>query len=327
MCGIKYLLDRDGQYRDTQYNTLIATEGSTNLLRNDYFISLGFMADSQLADFVAEEEKYNPIWEQNDIFRLATGLQEPLYTPLPYEQLIASDENSTIEASGTSGTQYSYNCVNASERSSYSVIYRAPVDGLYCATTKFTGVNNVSAYHNGEYLFERNIKARSMFSLGWFAAGDEIKLVYFIDAGGQGTFSADVELMNDSVFRRGHAELADEPWELTKVTDTTLTGIITARQDGLFYTSVPYEPGWTATVDGEEVELAATFDPSNPSVKLTDAVVSFPLSAGTHAITLHYSAPGLTTGWLISASALLLFGGLLYLRRKEYTLFPDPEEE
>ena len=327
MCGIKYLLDRDGQYRDTQYNTLIATEGSTNLLRNDYFISLGFMADSQLADFVAEEEKYNPIWEQNDMFRLATGLQEPLYTPLPYEQLIASDENSTIEASGTSGTQYSYNCVNASERSSYSVIYRAPVDGLYCATTKFTGVNNVSAYHNGEYLFERNIKARSMFSLGWFAAGDEIKLVYFIDAGGQGTFSADVELMNDSVFRRGHAELADEPWELTKVTDTTLTGIITARQDGLFYTSVPYEPGWTATVDGEEVELAATFDPSNPSVKLTDAVVSFPLSAGTHAITLHYSAPGLTTGWLISASALLLFGGLLYLRRKEYTLFPDPEEE
>lgn len=327
MCGVKYLLDRDGQYRDTQHNTLIATEGSTNLLRNDYFISLGFMADSTLADFVAEEEKYNPIWEQNDMFRLATGLQEPLYVPVPYEQLIASDENSTIEASGTSGTQYSYNCVSAAGRSSYSVIYRAQVDGLYCATTKFTGVNTVSAYHNGEYLFDRNIKARSMFSLGWFAAGDEIKLVYFIDAGGQGTFSADVERMDESAFLHGYAVLADEPWELTKVTDTTLTGIVTARQDGLFYTSVPYEPGWTATVDGEEVELAATFDASNPSVKLTDAVVAFPLSAGTHAITLSYTAPGLTAGCLISVAALFLFGGLVYLRRKEYTLFPDPPKK
>lgn len=327
MCGVKYLLDRDGQYRDTQYNTLIATEGGTNLLRNDYFISVGFMTDLELADFVAEEQKYNPIWEQNDMFAMATGVHEPLYVPLQHSELRHSDENVTLEAGGTTGTQYSFNCTQAAGRSSLSVVYRAQTDGLYCATTKFDNVNSVSVYHNGEYLFDRNIKARSMFSLGWFAAGDEITLVYFVDQGRSGVFSVDVELMDDYAFQRGYAELADEKWELTEATDTKLSGIITARRDGLFYTSVPYEPGWTARVDGEEVTLAETFDPSNPSVKLTDAVIAFPLSQGTHAITLRYSAPGLSLGCLISVAALLAFGGLLYLRRKEYTLFPDPPKE
>ena len=328
MCGIKYLLDRDGQYRDTEYNSLIATEGNTNLLRNDYFISLGFMTSIEFEDFVAEEQKYNPIWEQNDMFVLATGVHEPLYVPVQYEQLIASDANCTLEGSGTSGTQYSFNCTGAEGRSSLSVVYRADTDGLYCATTNFTDVKSVSVYHNGEYLFDRNIKARSMFSLGWCSAGDELKLVYFVDAGKSGVFSADVERMDDAAFRRGWAELADEPWRLTKASDTELSGLIMAKRDGLFYTSVPYEPGWTATVDGEEVELAATFDPSNKSVKLTDAVIAFPLTAGTHVVTLRYSAPGLTLGCLISAAALIAFAALIWLyRKKAFILLPDPPKE
>ena len=328
MCGIKYLLDRDGQYRDTQYNTLIATEGGTNLLRNDYYISLGFMTNSKFATFVSEEERYNPIWEQNEMFALATGVHEPLYVPVQHSELRHSDENVTLEASGTTGTQYSFNCTAAAGRSSLSVVYRADTDGLYCATTNFSNVSAVSVYHNGVYLFDRNIKARSMFSLGWFAAGDEITLVYFVDAGESGTFSADVEKMDDYAFRRGYAELADEAWKLTDVTDTKLSGFVSAKSDGLFYTSIPYEPGWTATVDGEEVELAATFDPSGYPVKLTDAVISFPLSKGMHTIILRYAAPGLTLGCLISAAALIAFGTLIFLRRKKaFVLFPDPPKE
>ena len=327
MCGIKYLLDRDGQYRDTQYNTLIATEGGTNLLRNDYFISLGFMTNTELQDFVAEKDKYNPIWEQNEMFALATGVQEPLYVPVQYSELRHSDENVTLEGGGTSGTQYSFNCTKAAGRSSLSVVYKADTDGLYCATTNFNNVKAVSVYHNGNYLFDRNIKTRSMFSLGWLAAGDEVTLVYFVDEGESGTFSADVEKMDDYAFRRGYEELADEAWKLNEVKDTKLSGFVSAKRDGLFYTSIPYEPGWTAEVDGKEVELAATFDPSEHAVKLADAVIAFPLTKGMHQITLRYSAPGLTLGIVISAAALLALGALLYLRRKEYTLFPDPPKE
>ena len=79
-------------------------------------------------------------------------------------------------------------------------------------------------------------------------------------------------------------------------------------------------------MDGEPVELAATFDPQSASVKLTDAVISFSLSEGTHTIELSYRTPGLTAGAAISAVCLLAFGALIFLTRKKYVLLPDPEK-
>ena len=326
LCGMQYLLDTEGQYRDPVHNTLIAAEGNVNLLHNNYYISAGFMTAPELADFAEFADTDNPIRDQNDLFALATGVHEPLYVSLPYEQLISWNGESTIEPyEGLTG-YFSYNCANASGRSSFSVFYRAPADGVYCATTRFPNLTTVYVYINGEYRFDRYITSHGMFTLGRLSAGDEIQLVYFVDPGWYGYLSADVARMDEDAFWHGWAELADEPWELTKATDTELSGTVTAKQDGLFYTSIPYEPGWTATVDGEEVELAETFDPAAETVKLTDAVIAFPLNAGTHTVTLRYRTPGLTAGAIISVVSLLAFAALLYLRRKAYTLFPDPPE-
>ena len=323
MCGIKYLLDREGRYLDPADNTIIAAEGGTDLLRNEYFISAGFMTESDLADFSEYADTEDPIRDQNDLFALATGVHEPLYVSLPYEQIIAWNEGSTLQPYEGIEGYFSYSCANASGRSTFSVIYRAPADGLYCATTRFPNLTTVYVYRNGQFLFDRYITSRGMFSLGRMSAGDEIQLAYFVDPGWQGYIYADVARMDDETFLRGYDELADEPWELTKASGTELSGTVTALRDGLFYTSIPYEPGWTATVDGEEVTLAVTFDPAAETVKLTDAVIAFPLSAGTHTVTLRYKTPGLTLGAIISVVSLLAFAALLYLRKKDYSLFPD----
>lgn len=324
MCGIRYLLDRTGDHRNTDYNTLVADAGETNLLKNNAYISLGFMADRSLGDFVAEAEKYNPIWEQEEMFRLATGIEEPLYLHLTHSDLTAP-EGAKLYPSGTSGTQYSYNGGDPDGKSTYSVIYAVEQDGLYCATTKVSGCTEVNVYYNGKLLFTRNIKARSLFSLGNFYAGDTITLTYAIENKETGTISADVAVQNNSVFDAGYALLADEPWNLTQFSDTHVRGTVTAKQDGLFYTSVPYEPGWTAYVDGEEVELAQTYDPQSKAVALTDAVIAFPLGEGTHIVELRFRAPGLTLGILLSLLSLAGFVGLWVVLRKRPFLLPDGE--
>ncbi len=326
LCGVKYLLDREGRDLDPADNTKIATEGGTNLLRNNYFISAGFMTDADLSAFFENADTEDPIRDQNELFARATGVHEDLFLTLPLSQAIAWNEGSTLEPYEGLEGYFFYSCANGSGRSTFSLIYHAPEDGLYCATTRLPNLSTVYVYRNGQFLFDRYITSRGMFSLGRMSAGDEIQLAYFVDPGWQGYIYADVARMDDETFLRGYDELADEPWELTEVSDTKLSGTVTALRDGLFYTSVPYEPGWTATVDGEEVPLAETFDPSAETVKLTDAVVSFPLGAGTHTVTLTYRTPGLTAGILISAVSLLAFGALLYLRRKDYTIFPDPPE-
>ncbi|MBQ6431910.1 MAG: YfhO family protein [Oscillospiraceae bacterium] len=325
LCGIRYLLDCEGRHRDPVHNTLIATEGNVNLLHNNYYISAGFMTESEASGFTQYMYSDDPIRDQNGLFQLATGVHEDVYVPIPCEKMTAWTEGSTIEPYfSTTDRYFRYSC--GTERSTFSVFFRADTDGLYCATTRFPNLTTVYVYLNGQFVFDRYITSHGMFSLGRLSAGDEIQLVYFVDPGWQGYFSADVARMDDIAFRRGYDALADEPWELTEVSDTRLSGTVTALRDGLFYTSIPYEPGWTATVDGEEVALAATFDPAAETVKLTDAVIAFPLSEGTHTVTLRYQTPGLVLGGLISAVSLLAFAGLLYLRRKEHTLFPDPPE-
>lgn len=325
MCGVKYLIDRDGNYYNKDYNSLAAADGEVNLLENEAFISIGFMADSSLGDFVAESGRYNPIWEQEDMFAAATGIDESLYTHLAHSALEA-DENCTLRASGTSGTQYSYSTEDAEETSEFRISYTLEESGLYCATSKrpVTDANKLKVYCNGELRYTLEIKARALFCLGSFNAGDTLEFVYSIPKNKSGAISLDVALQNNEVFNAGHAKLADEPWELTEFSDTRISGTITALEDGLFYTSIPYEPGWAAYVDGQEVELGATYDPKGDDVALTDAIIAFPLSAGTHSITLRYRTPGLTEGLVLSAGGLLLFSLLLLLCRKSHRLFPDP---
>lgn len=327
MCSIRYILDRDGNHLDPRFNTLVATSDEVNLLECSGYVSLGFMADQNLEQFVTAETSYNPFPEQETMFYLATGVEEPLYSTLQYDRLQCSD-HCTLESNGGGGTQYTYSTQDASERSSFSICYTAVGSGLYCATTKAVDAKEVHIYRNGELVCSRNIKARSLFSLGEFDAGDEIKLTYFVDAGKEGIISLDVRLHNDAVYRQGLEALADEPWVLTEFSVTHVAGTIEAKEDGLFYTSIPYEPGWTATVDGTPITLAETYDPSVDAVKLTDAVIAFPLSAGTHTIELNYSTPGLGLGALISGISLLALGLLLWLCRGKHTMLPDraPEE-
>lgn len=336
MCGLEYLIDRDGQQRDTSYTTVAAQSGNVLLLQNRAYLGLGFVADPALGGFVAEQNVYNPIKEQEEMFHMATGLDDALYTHLKYDTLEAPD-TCNLRASGTSGTQYSYSTQDGDGQSELSISYVVPQNGLLVATTKSSGNYDLTVYRNGERLFTRNIKVRCLFSLGCFEAGDTVTLTYPVAEGKEGTISLDVAEQNDAVFDAGLSRLSRSVWNVTEDTDTSLSGTVDAAEDGLFYTSIPYENGWRAYVDGVEVPLAQTASALSESVRLTDAVIAFPLTAGQHTVELRYTAPGLKTGAIISGVSLGLFLLLaLLLRRRplfggeadvppvtEFALLPD----
>ena len=327
MCGIKYLLDRDGGYRNTHYNSKIADDDGVNLLQCSTYIGPGFMTNENLGNFVAEEKKYNPIWEQEEMFRLATGIEAPLYDHLT-SSTFDVPEGCSLRASGTSGTQYSYETgASDSKTQTLSILYPVEQEGLYIATTKrpIRDCNKVTVYCNDKKLFKIDIKARSLFCVGSFRPGDTLKFEYDIPADKDGALSLDVARQNDEVFDEGFALLADEPFELTELKDGYVKGHIRVLEKGLFYASIPYEPGWSVLVDGAPVEIAGGYDPQSKAVKLTDAVISFPLEAGTHEIEMKYSAPGLLAGALISLISLTGFVVLCIVLRKRPVLLPDPE--
>lgn len=324
LLGIKYLIDRDGNHLNTDYNLCVASSGEVKLLENTAYISMGFMTDSAFGDYVSKfisNNQNDPIADQNEMFRLATGQTETLYVTLAPDSYSASEGASMTQQNPG---KYSYSTKELSEKATFSITYLAEEGGLYCGTCNNpSGLDKFNIYVNDEYVCTYNTKARSIFTVGSLNAGDEIRFEYTVKANYSGTIYATAVRMDDQVFQAGHATLADEPWILTEFSDTRLRGTVEVLEDGFFYTSIPYEPGWTAYVDGVEVPLAQGYDPSSADVKTSDAVISFPLSAGSHEILLQYEAPGLTMGAWISGISLLIFLTLVILLRKKPVFLPD----
>lgn len=94
------------------------------------------------------------------------------------------------------------------------------------------------------------------------------------------------------------------------VTDSLVAGSIHAETDGYALFMIPYEKGWSLTVDGEETEL----------LKGDIGFLACKVSEGDHELTLTFHAPGLKEGavgsilcWLILAVSLI--GGQIYRKK------------
>lgn len=87
---------------------------------------------------------------------------------------------------------------------------------------------------------------------------------------------------------------------------------ISLEQPNLVFFSVPYDKGWSATVNGKEV----------PVEKVDTGFMAVPAEAGDNEIVFTYHTPGLKAGALISGTGVLLFVVYLILCRRKTTHIP-----
>ena len=85
-----------------------------------------------------------------------------------------------------------------------------------------------------------------------------------------------------------------------------VSGTISLDERRALVLSIPYSKGWTAKVDGQEVQLH----------KANGMFMGLALDAGDHTIELTYRTPGLTAGIAISVVAFILFVALVVRTRK-----------
>ena len=64
----------------------------------------------------------------------------------------------------------------------------------------------------------------------------------------------------------------------------------------LLYTSIPYDKGWSITVDGSEVKYT----------RILDGLIGVELREGSHTIEFKYKTPGLVLGSTISILAVFI---------------------
>ena len=90
--------------------------------------------------------------------------------------------------------------------------------------------------------------------------------------------------------------------------DSCITGTVSARADGYVLCMIPYENGWTVSVDREEVETE----------KGDLGFLAFPVKEGEHQLTITFHAPGLKAGAGASIVCWIIYFGMLgYGRRRK----------
>lgn len=96
------------------------------------------------------------------------------------------------------------------------------------------------------------------------------------------------------------------------------TSKIVLSRENLVFFSVPYDDGWSATVNGEPVEIE----------KVDIGFMAVRAPAGDATIRFTYRTPGLTVGILASIGSLLILAGYLvltyFIRKRTPAPVPDP---
>lgn len=321
--NVKYLISRDGVYSATDYVSPVYTNGNEALLKNNYYLPMGFVTEKTATEYTLEERdpddfsNLNTFDKQNELFSKATGISEDVFTIVEPSTV---DFNSTVNpisqnrtfADSNKGYDYSINLNGTSQPTNIDFKYNIEESGnyyvycLYYGTALETKAVNIKK-DGVSVKSDSDIGRPYILNAGNFEKGQQLSVsLENLPTGSTANFITYVAKLNDDVFKAGYNRLAENTLKATKVSDTQINGQIDCNRDGLFYTSVVYEDGWTVKVDGEKVDTK----------KVGGALLAFDITKGKHTIEMSYLPSGYLVGTLASILGIIMLIGCAFLYRK-----------
>lgn len=174
--------------------------------------------------------------------------------------------------------------------------------GYYYVYSRSKKTKNMTVSVNGEETEYKNMGNGYILPVGYVEKGSFVKIT-----------CEETETLNLTACRLDTDRLAqvinrlrEQPFMIDAFASDKIDGHIRADKAGRLFFSIPYEPGWKLTVDGEEVQIEW----------YADAFISVWLEEGEHVITLRYFPEGLKAGIAVSAVSLLILLGMIWFGKK-----------
>jgi uncharacterized membrane protein YfhO len=166
--------------------------------------------------------------------------------------------------------------------------------------------------------------------VGEFKKGDVITLYTTLkDDTTSGNMQVYFNRLNSEVFEQGYDMLSKSVLQADFKDDTHLNGTINVQTDGVFYTSIPYEKGWSVKVDGEQLMTVDEYKKSKglaDSIEVApidgliypigDALLAFPITKGEHTIEISYIPNGFVPGMSLTIFGVVALAVLCILRQR-----------
>ena len=291
--NLKYMIERDGRERESFCFEDLHHYKDVHLLKNRYYLPLGFLAEAQLkdVDFMAGNGSFS---FQNELFEAATGLNGEIWHRMEGEKSSIIGNGVTITETNDSGyCQYQ----DATSGSDITYSYIAQQDGFCCIHLNLPKRNDYHVVVNGVELYKETISLPQMIAVGDLKTGDILDIRIACKDGENSNMTVTAAQLEEDLFRSGYEMLSASTMELIAFENTFVEGIINCDRDGLLYTSIPQNGNWRVKVDGRETDI----------VLIGDVMVGVELTEGTHTVTFSYHNAAFSLGWKISLGCMILF--------------------
>jgi len=296
--GLKYMIEREGKDRSNAYFDTVHSFGSVSLLKNNAYLPLGFLADTQLINVDFSTLGSNNFSFQNRLLKAASGITGNAWQQLTGKQLEISATDVNIKTKNASG----YCTYSTTDETGGTLVYTytANREGLVCIDLDLSARNNFSVWKNGLELYSETYSIPQMLSVCDVVRGDVVEIHLTCKSNENGTVRINCGVLNEELFREAYDILNASTLELLSFENTHIEGTVNCDRDGVLYTSIPQDGNWTATVDGQPAQI----------VLIGDAMVGLLLSEGYHEISFTYQNKAFSLGWKISLGCLVVFIGL-----------------
>lgn len=186
--------------------------------------------------------------------------------------------------------------------------FRAPEDGLYYIDfgRMYNGkieltVNGRSVSYDYDTTPSYDNQYKKIYCLGSYDRNDRIRVT---GKDPDSMSSVKIYRVDNDRFEEACLEKRDNgSLNITDYGSTWLEGEIALEDDQVLFTTIPYEKGWKAYIDGERVDTECA----------QETFLAVRAEAGEHTVKLKYSAPGLAPA--LTVSILTLAGILIYVFR------------
>lgn len=184
-----------------------------------------------------------------------------------------------------------------------SLIYTPEEAGEYYAFVSNKQVKSVSLKKGEEKDTFDNINRGYLIEVGMVEAGETLA---FQNEEGNEDLGIRLYRYNEAGLEHVYRKLAESPLTLSVWEDDRLKGTVDAGMGGTLFTSIPYDKGWTVTVDGQERQPQELFG----------AFLGIELEPGSHVIECSYMPEGLKEGIMISLLCAAVLAAAVFISRR-----------
>lgn len=301
LLNVKYIIARDTTMNDPFYEGKYQS-GTTNIYESEYPLSIGYIVNKSIKEWTPADDTA-PFENQIEYIKLALGKEyaNGLFTDIStYDESASTCDNATLDGFN----EYSAMVTSNGGASTAHLVYNAEKDGPVYIYAKVENADSVSAKvgENGQSVsFENN--RGCIVSLGEAKEGDDIYLDINFSEDGAGMINTRLYTMDTEIWNKAYEKLKSEMLNVTEYSDTKIEGTVTAEKDGTLFTSIPYEKGWRAYVDGKRVEVNS----------INEAFCSIDMTAGQHTVEFKYIPYGFVLGNVVTIMSIGLLIALYYL--------------